>query len=355
VIREALNSYALGSPRVWDSDRSQTVGASEIGQCARKIAFAKASGDPGAAVVRDVDYEDGWGAARRGSIIEDNLFVPAVLARWGSKALYVGPDQRTFVSGFLSGTPDGLLVDLPSDALKDEFGIADCGGCVDLDCKSVDPRTKLEGPKPEHVFQVQVQMGLIRETTNHKPDYAILTYIDASFLDNVREFAIPFDPAVYVTAKDRARQIMTARHGADLRPEGAIAGGRECDYCPFTGPCGTARAARVPAKAIEIDPVISQRITTRAQLAQIKKAQTKTLKSEIGELEQAIRDDLQAAGSKSLPGVVSWASVKGREGWDHEGVRAAAAAAGVDLAPFKTIGDPSDRLTITLKTESRTR
>lgn len=348
MIRDALNAYAALSGREWDSDRSQTVGASEIGQCARKVAFTKASVDPSADVHQDSEYEDGWGARKRGSIIEDHLFVPAVLTRWGDKALFVGPEQRTFVSGFVSATPDGLLVDIETSSLH-HLGIDDCGTCIDLDCKSVDPRTKLEGPKPEHVFQVQVQMGLIQETTNHRPKWALLTYIDASFLDNVREFPIRFDPVVYATAKDRARQIMTAKHPTDLRPEGVIAGGRECDFCPFTGPCGTARAARVPAAAATIDPVLAERITTRAQLVKIKQAGIKAEESEIGHLQQSIRDDLQAAGSKSLPGIVQWASVKGREKWDVDGLTKAATAAGIDVATFKSVGPPSDRLTISLK------
>ena len=45
---------------------------------------------------------------------------------------------------------------------------------------------------------------------------------------------------------------------------------------------------------------------------------------------------------------VTWSSVKGRGSFDMKGIREAAAAAGIDLAQFETVGDPTDRLTIRL-------
>jgi hypothetical protein len=43
---------------------------------------------------------------------------------------------------------------------------------------------------------------------------------------------------------------------------------------------------------------------------------------------------------------VTWSSVKGRQSFDHKGIREAAAAAGVDLAQYETVGQPTDRLLI---------
>ena len=43
--------------------------------------------------------------------------MPALRARYGDKLLYAGDKQQTFVSGFLSATPDGLLIDQSRDAL----------------------------------------------------------------------------------------------------------------------------------------------------------------------------------------------------------------------------------------------
>ena len=44
MIKEILGAYAMSSGRKF-VDREQTVGASEVGQCARKIYFAKNFGD----------------------------------------------------------------------------------------------------------------------------------------------------------------------------------------------------------------------------------------------------------------------------------------------------------------------
>ena len=119
-----------------------------------------------------------------------------------------------------------------------------------VECKTADPRTRLEQAKPEHVYQAQVQLGLLRELTPHRPNFALISYTDASFWDNVLEFVVAFDPAIFATAKERARNIMLARSAAELSPEGWVAGGSECKYCPFTTACGRARTG----KTAGVDP-----------------------------------------------------------------------------------------------------
>lgn len=359
MIAEALNSFVTSRTKSFSHDRSMTVGASEVGMCARRVAFAKTMDEPGAAVPVDEDYEEGWGARERGDLIENALFVPAVRARFGASALYTGDEQRTFAKGFLSATPDGLLIDQPRDALASEAilvadGLDWCRGgvpdiesdCVDLDCKSIDPRARLVEPKPGHVFQIHAQIGLVRETTPFRPLWGLISYIDASFLDRVTEFAVRFDPAVYERAKDRARQIMSARHGAELRPEGVIAGGAECRWCPFTRQCGVARASRVPKTVTELPAEVAETIRGEAEAAKNKARDVEALEAEITGHKERIRDTLEAAGSRGLAGVASWTAVKGRSGWDNGKIREAATAAGINLAPYRTSGDPSDRLTL---------
>ena len=43
---------------------------------------------------------------------------------------------------------------------------------------------------------------------------------------------------------------------------------------------------------------------------------------------------------------VIWSAIKGRPAYDMPAIRAAAAAAGIDLAEFETTGAPTDRLVI---------
>lgn len=352
MIADALHEYAGATARVWVQDRTQTVGASEVGRCARQTYYSKNEGDAGFGSDRDADHVDGWGARKRGSIYEDAFWAPAVKARWGDQALYVGEDQRTFVDGFLSGTPDGLLIEQPRDALA-RLGVADIGGdSILLDAKTIDPRVRLDGPKPEHAYQVIVGMGLVRSLTNFQPAYAVLSYTDASFWDEVREFPVAFDPLVFAQAKARARDIMVATSAQQLKPEGVIAGGKECEHCPFTAACGQARAAMVPEGKAEVSLPYAETIAELARRARADKEAADALTKRAKETEYEIRAMLAEAGSKRLDydGIsVVWSPVKGRPSYDMKAIREAAEAAGIDISQFERTGDPTDRLAITAR------
>jgi hypothetical protein len=227
TLTEVLNEYAE-TIRSRFHDRENTVGASEIGQCARKIFFAKHAGTT----------TNNGGAALRGQLFEQHYWTPALRARFGEKLLFAGDDQRTLTAGPLSATPDGLLVGQAPDALA-ALGVPDIGGdgSIVVEGKSIDPPSKLDEPKPEHSFQVIVQLGLIRELTEWQPEWGTLSYVNASFFDEVTEFAIRFDPVVFENAKARAAEILGASAADELRPEGWIGGGRECEYCAFAREC----------------------------------------------------------------------------------------------------------------------
>ena len=113
AVLEALNEYVETNKKVFSTDRSQTVGASEIGQCERKIAAFKLEGTGGSEIMRDPDYKDSWGARERGNLIENHLMVPAIKAKYGELAQLTGQEQHSFVSDFLSCTPDCLIDDEP--------------------------------------------------------------------------------------------------------------------------------------------------------------------------------------------------------------------------------------------------
>jgi hypothetical protein len=336
TIREILTAYAGTQQRSFDHDRSQTVGASEVGQCSRKIYWLKNEDDPIHSALRDEGYVDSWGARLRGQVIEDHYWLLAMRARFGDALKFAGAEQRTFSSGFLSATPDGLVV-------------AD-GDCFLIECKTIDPRTKLSGPKPEHAFQVQVQLGLVRETTDYQPTYAIVSYIDTSFWNEVAEFTIAFDPAIYETAKKRATTIVTALAFDELKPEGWIAGGKECEWCPFTKACGRERT-RVPDQTSDPDPQFVAEIADLARAIKDQEREVDAQDAKLRELQTDIRERLRAKGMRSIVGhgvSVLWSAVKGRQSFDNKRIREAAADAGIDISRFETTGDPTDRLVITL-------
>ena len=348
IIKEALNLHAATLEKLWAHDRTQTIGASDIGQCARKTYWTKNEKDTKHNAPRDNDYHDGWGAKLRGTLMENEFWAPAMIAKYGDKLLFAGKAQRTFISSFLSATPDGLLTEQPRDVLKD-LGVPDIDGdCLMVECKTIDPRANLHEAKPENVFQTQVQMGLVRELTPWKPNYSLLSYTDASFWDEVTEFVIPFDPKIFEVAKQRARQIMTATSFEQLKPEGWIAGGSECEYCPFTRACGIARKY-VPDQNVIADAPFVAQITDMAKAIRAFEDAIESNNTRMRDMQNDLRERLRGKGVRKIPNVVTWTSVKGRKTYDASGMKAALIEFGIDVEQFSKVGDPSDRLVITLK------
>jgi hypothetical protein len=348
MIREALATYA-NATRNSDRRRASTIGASEIGQCARKIFYAKNADDPVYAIRRDADYVDGWGAQQRGVAFEQAFWVPALRAKYGSRLKFAGSEQRSFESGFLSATPDALLTEVPANILA-ELGVAGIeSDCVLLEAKTVDPRVKLDGPKPEHRYQVVVQLGLVRETTPFMPTYAAISYTDASFWSEITEFAVKFDPDVYATAKRRAAKVMTARDASELPPEGWIAGGHECKYCPFVTACGIARHAVPEASNAAVDPQFIAEARDLAREAKRHQSAAAAAETQLRNVQHEIRDRLRAKGLRRVAGddfSIIWSPVKGRQSFDVKALKTAAIAAGVDVAQFETTGEATDRLDV---------
>lgn len=337
MIREALDSF-VASREVFEP-RPDHVGASEIGLCARRVAYSKSI---------HVPVEGSWGAHMRGTTIEKFFWYPALKAKYGDKLLFAGPDQKTLKKGQLSATPDGILIGVKKDCLK-YLGVKDVKAtCILVECKSIDPRFDLQEAKAENVFQVQQQLGLIRECTKYKPEYALITYTDASFWDEVEEFAIKFDPRVYAEAKRRAAQILACKDDpSQIKPEGWISGGRECEYCPFKSTCSAVRT-NVPAGETVQDPQFVAEIEDLAKAYLKIKEEAEALEEKRREAQHNIKVRLTDKGVRKVPGVVTWSYVKGRTSLDRDRLRKDLLAKGIDLSDYETTGDPSDSLRVTL-------
>jgi hypothetical protein len=343
MIAEALAAYAKTTARQFEG-RQNTCGASEIGQCSRKVFFVKNAEDHAYDISVDADYGEAYGAALRGRLFEEFFWVPALRARYGDKLLYAGADQRTLVSGFLSATPDALLAGDANETV--------------LECKTADPRIRLDGPKSEHAYQAIVQIGLFRELTEHRPEAAIISYTNASFLDDTVEFTVRFDPVVFENAKRRAAEIVTATAASDLKPDGWVSGGKECTYCPFTRACGLIRHA-VPTTPIAEapDPQFVAEIADLALEAKRRRGTAEAATAAQRDIENEIRERLRAKGLRRVDGdgvTVTWSPVKGRPSFDMKAIREAAEKLGLDLAEYERTGEPSDRLTIRVAGQSRT-
>jgi hypothetical protein len=341
-IKDMLHKYAATLNKNWKHDRSNTIGASEVGACLRKTWFAKND------TAYDEDYQDNFGAILRGNVIEEHYWVPGLRASLpeGVRLLYAGEDQQTLVDGYLSATTDGLLTGVSKHALTWK-GIDDIGSdCLNLDCKSIDPRVDLTTEKAEHSFQVQTQMGLIRFATPYKPNYSILSYVDASFWDVIPEFVVKFNPRIYKAAHERAARIMNCDDALKLPAEGKTAGGKECDYCPWASACAHISVAGVPKQINQLDDDTAMRLKELRDRAQALADSRKEVERDYAEALEAIKDLMREHGTRKYKGLdwgVTWFPVKGKESLDKEAIE----KAGIDLSSFMKPGKPGEQLRIT--------
>ena len=94
-----------------------------------------------------------------------------------------------------------------------------------------------------------------------------------------------YDHDVFQHAQKRANQIMLSSLASDLKPEGWIAGGDECKYCPFTKAC---RALRGDVPDVDKDNKADpQFIAEMIDLAQ---------------QERALADDVEAIRARAAGG-----------------------------------------------------
>jgi hypothetical protein len=348
-IKDMVDAWVAANPKVWEHDRTGSLGASSVGRCLRLAFFERH--EPDKADQTDDDY----GYKVRGDILERHLWVPAIehAVRQSNSLqfLYGGEAQVSLVSGFLSATPDGLLIGVDRDCLK-HLGVLDIGesGELILEAKSVDPRVKLLEAKPEHVFQVQVQMGLVREVTDHRPEYALISYIDASCVSLIHEFPVRFDANAYAVARSRARKVFAAETAADLPPEGRLEGGRECRWCSYAGACGQIEADAVPdAVADELPPVVLKNLAEMVMMERAWRREKKNAERQLALTQDGIKQALREAGTRSAAGSgwsVNYSRTRGRKSLDTKALVAAAIEAGIDVTQFERAGSDADRLTV---------
>jgi len=338
IVTEAVKQFVESQTKTWKHDRRQTIGASEIGQCARKIFCVKFENDPELHVPRDPDAHDSWGARERGNLIERHLLVPAMRAKYNHLAMFMGEEQKTFFDGPLSATPDCLLKN---------------GEYVLVEFKTIDPRVTLLEPKPEHYYQAQIQLGILNALGEYPCNKAIISYTDASFLSETKEFTVEFDPAVYQAAIKRANMILMAENMREIEPEGWIAGGAECKYCPFSRACGRQRTLGLEDRDTGIaDPQFVAEIADLARQYKLAQNLIDDYEKDVRKLQYEIKERLRDRKLRRIVGdgvSVVWNSVKGREKIDTDSLRDAAASAGVDVERFITTSEPTDRLTVSIK------
>jgi len=353
-FKKVFDDYMKQNEKVWVHDRSTTIGASEAFNCMRQLVCEKRGKELG--VEPDEDYEERWGAIERGNLIENYFVVPAMqFLPPPLRAEFVGGDQYTHVLSRNSATPDGLITDVPTDRPivvkygEDEFLIPQTPtGCIGLEIKSIDPRAHLDEERTKHMYQSQIGMGIIREVTDWKPEYWIILYIDAAWLDNIRPFVVTYDPDIYTTAKKRANDVWRFTKIAEAVPEGKMDGG--CKYCRWKRACGQSLVdEHKNFKKDEINPILLKQLEPLVSAALKKKEAAEAAAQEHEAAKARVKDWLtehkySKAGTEAW--TISWFTVEGRDALDKK----AMIEDGIDPKKYMRKGAPYDTLKITKRT-----
>ncbi|UTU07865.1 hypothetical protein CcrC1_gp179 [Caulobacter phage C1] len=349
-LKKGFDLYVEAHQKKWRHDRSKSVGASEAFGCLRKSWFSKHKAP------RDPWYKDDWGAMKRGDVMEEHWVEPVV--KWyldqlpgNVRLIWGGKHQRTLVgkSAPSSATPDGLVVDADDDALA-LYGIPSLGGtgCFNFEIKSIDPRVNLKEEKAVHRGQTIMQMGLTRELTSYRPNYALIIYVDASFYSDINFFVIPFDQETFEAGKARAKEVFDQKDPSLLFPEGKLEG--SCDYCPYTKEC-----ARVTGEATPTDGVVTEAntespivkefqdlILLERELQAEKKASEKAHKEAQERLKELFRDvGMRRFQVGDIKASITWN--KGKKSLDRKAME----EDGIDLSLYEKEGNGFDTLRIT--------
>lgn len=277
-IKEIAFDLAMSRRVGFDADRSKRIGASEIGQCARKVAYGKFG------IVQDDGQLPTSGFAVRGDVMEDNWTAP-LFREWakahGGELLYSGQSNQISLVGKkvpLSATPDGLAIRVARDILKD-WGVKDIGKSKSLavEMKSIDPRVPDQKlPKSPHIPQTITQMGMIRQGTEHRPEWGVVAYVNASDYFDVKLFPVQWDERKFKALVNRAQHILNISDPNQLPPEGKVAGADECKECPWVKQClgflpwVPGEDPRAPKAA---DVALSDKAAAKLHLAKQKAAQ----------------------------------------------------------------------------------
>jgi CRISPR/Cas system-associated exonuclease Cas4 (RecB family) len=309
---------AIDARKSWSVDRSKYLNASEALSCIRRQWFAKRA---------EVEPAQDWGFARRGT--NGEKYVVEALRASGLELMFAGDDQTSVADDelMISATPDGVLYNAS-------------GAHVSLEIKTIDPRTNRANlPRREHLVQIQLGMELLRKQRGLDIESGLILYMDASNYNQLDVFPIARNPGILEDMAARARLVLRTRNVDKLDREGRTSGA--CKTCPFAEQCGVdmteAKSFTRSNRGSALDVAVRRYI----DLVEEQDA----LSDEKAVLAEDIKVELRKRNTSStVVGdiEVELTSVAGRSSLDQKAME----KAGIDLAPFKKIGLPSERLTV---------
>lgn len=351
TLEDAALALAMQNKVGFDADRSKRIGASEIGQCAKKIVGIKLGMKP------DSDKPDVNGFAVRGNVMEDYWSAP-LFREWiksnGGELLYSGQANQVTFTGEgvpLSSTPDGLALGVNRKILA-RYGVKDIGKSKSLltELKSLDDRVSVDSlPKGPHVPQVLTQIGMIRHATKHRPEWGVIAYVDASDYFKFSLHPVQWDEKKFKALVVRAKNLLACTSWDQVKPEGKINGGKECTLCPLVKQClgfvpwlaGDDPRAPKPKQVAEVEKVA-------ARLHQAKQAAA-AAQQVVRDREADVYGVLNAVGRKFVAGkafTVTARATASQERDDAAAMKAWIKKKGGDPEAFKKSTKPGTSITV---------
>jgi hypothetical protein len=212
-------------------NRTDFLNASEAGRCTRWLWLEKHD------VAIAGEKHNPYGVFDRGHAFEAWLttYLAAGLARAGGRLLYTGAKQkRLMLPDFrLAGTPDGLI-EWP-DRSESVLEVKSHGAAYNYDA----------GPSEMHVRQTELNIELFHETTERRPEDALIIYGLAEDWGRLSLHQVERRPAVFIEMLGKAAAAFDAESAAEVTAEGVVT--RQCSFCPYRTRCTTAQAAAIPA------------------------------------------------------------------------------------------------------------
>lgn len=343
-ITQAFRTDIRSRQRVWSHDRSKTLGASETFACLRRGWFAK--------FMPEAALEMPLGMAERGNMIERHFVVPTLKRVFGEdKCLYMGDDQESFIHGKSSATPDGLIVDIPLDHFK-EHGIDDLiNPALTLEIKSFDPRANIHEEKTIHHGQAQMQMGMYHALTPYRPEWAMVLYVNANDLEDVRPFTLRRDPKIFDVGCKRAERLYAAQDPYELPAEGAFTD--QCKHCPFQRVCRHAEVKHWPSDSRNQPPEVVEHFRGLVDDFVKYRDAEKDAYARKKEIEDTIKRSLSQVGTRALDDPtfkISYSKLDGKESIDKDALEAFLKEHGKTTEDFHRAGGEFTRLTVTPRT-----
>jgi len=263
-------------------DRTQYIGASEVGSCLRRVVLSKLNPEP-------FDPAS-MGRMLAGRALENEV-VQLVRIALNGRLRNTGRVQLELKHPTLPfhAHPDGRIIG----------GFKDLEGDGVLEVKTASAATlkrySESGLPSQYLDQVQSQMGLAHLT------WGLVVLVSRENLAEMATFTIRFDPSHYAWLEDRAELAASALRDKNTYEE--LHGEPErgfCHTCPYSGNCGIYQAQREAGQRGEIPEVT--RLQLDCQIEELAELESLTgpMQERVTELRDQVKSVLLRTGANKI-------------------------------------------------------